>query len=217
MIKLKLNIQIEQVIFYVLHLSLSQLDNAGMRLMEQQQFREMKQREKEHLLRQLVANTSKSITEARATHTDESEPTVSAGVTNYDLAAQDEGVPTETAGSSPVNAEIHQHLDILTPAQQQVNIAFPGALSSPQGSGVGNPTEGGTASFVPAQTGASSSSQGPAQEEEEESPVVTQAKQRFRSQSEPPETEVEPRGSRGGRRPGAGRPPGRGRGSGGRT
>ena len=35
-------------------------------LMEQQQMREMKQREKEHLLRQLVANTSKSITEARA-------------------------------------------------------------------------------------------------------------------------------------------------------
>ena len=49
---------------------LSQLDNAGMILMEQQQMREMKQREKEHLLRQLVANTSKSITEARATQTD---------------------------------------------------------------------------------------------------------------------------------------------------
>ena len=45
---------------------LSQLDNAGMILMEQQQMREMKQREKEHLLRQLVANTSKSTTEARA-------------------------------------------------------------------------------------------------------------------------------------------------------
>ena len=45
---------------------LSQLDNAGMILMEQQQFREMKQREKEHLLRQLVANTGKSMTDARA-------------------------------------------------------------------------------------------------------------------------------------------------------
>ena len=94
-----------------------------------------------------------------------------------------------------VSAGIPQTLAHLTPAQQQVNIAFPGALSS---------------------------SQGLAQEEEEESPVVTQARQRFqRSQSQPPngspEDEVEPRGSRGGRRPGAGRPPGRGRGSGGRT
>ena len=51
---------------------LSQLDNAGMMLMEQQQFREMKQREKEHLLRQLVANTSKSMTDARATQTEQS-------------------------------------------------------------------------------------------------------------------------------------------------
>ena len=100
-----------------------------------------------------------------------------------------------------VSAGIPQTPAHLTPAQQQVNIAFPGALSSSQGSGVGNPTESGSASFVLAQ--------------EEE--VVTQAKQRFRSQSEPPETAVEPRGSRGGRRPGAGRPPGRGRGRGGRT
>ena len=45
---------------------LSQLDNAGMILMEQQQMREMKQREKEHLLRQLVAGTGKSMTDARA-------------------------------------------------------------------------------------------------------------------------------------------------------
>ena len=45
---------------------LSQLDYAGMLLMEQQQFREMKQREKEHLLRQLVANAGKSMVEARA-------------------------------------------------------------------------------------------------------------------------------------------------------
>ena len=57
---------------------LSQLDNAGMMLMEQQQFREMNQREKEHLLRQLVANTDKSITEARATQPGESKSTVSA-------------------------------------------------------------------------------------------------------------------------------------------
>ena len=94
-----------------------------------------------------------------------------------------------------VSAGIPQTQAHLPPAQQQVNIAFPGALSS---------------------------SQGLAQEEEEESPVVTQAKQRFqRSQSQPPsgspEDEVEPRGSRGGRRQGAGRPPGRGRGRGGRT
>jgi len=46
---------------------LSQLDGVGMQLMEQQQFREMKEREKEHLLRQIASNTSRSITEARAT------------------------------------------------------------------------------------------------------------------------------------------------------
>ena len=52
---------------------LSQLDGVGMQLMEQQQFREMKEREKEHLLRQIASNTSKSITEARATQTEETE------------------------------------------------------------------------------------------------------------------------------------------------
>ena len=46
---------------------LSQLDGVGMQLMEQQQFREMKEREKEHLLRQIASNTSTLITEARAT------------------------------------------------------------------------------------------------------------------------------------------------------
>lgn len=46
---------------------LSQLDGVGMQIMEQQQFREMKEREKEHLLRQIASNTSKSITEVRAT------------------------------------------------------------------------------------------------------------------------------------------------------
>ena len=78
---------------------LSQLDNAGMILMEQQQMREMKQREKEHLLRQLVANTSKSITEARATHTDNSDDsasTVSAIVPTFNMG-DDASVPTETA------------------------------------------------------------------------------------------------------------------------
>ena len=52
---------------------LSQLDGVGMILMGQQQLREMKQREKEHLLRQLVSNTSKSRTEARTTKSEQSE------------------------------------------------------------------------------------------------------------------------------------------------
>ena len=51
---------------------LSQLDGVGMQLMEQQQFQEMKEREKEHLLRQIASNTSRSITETRAT--EETEP-----------------------------------------------------------------------------------------------------------------------------------------------
>ena len=46
---------------------LSRLDGVGMQLMEQQQFREMKEREKENRLRQIASNTSNSITEARAT------------------------------------------------------------------------------------------------------------------------------------------------------
>ena len=41
--------------------------------MEQQQMREIKQREKEHLLRQLVKTTDKSTTEARATQNEQSE------------------------------------------------------------------------------------------------------------------------------------------------
>ena len=198
---------------------LSQLDNAGMILMEQQQMREMKQREKEHLLRQLVANTSKSITEARAAHTDNSDDsasTVSAIVPTFNLE-DDASVPTETAGASPVNAEIHQHHDILTPAQQQVNIAFPGALSSPQG---------------PAQTGASSSSQGELAKaieivnrdqdqssgnrpsrEEVEAAKETINRLLGNAPNNSSEDEVEPRGPRGrppGRGRGPGRPPGRG-------
>ena len=43
-----------------------------MQIMEQQQFREMKEREKEHLLRQIAYKTNLSITDARATHTEES-------------------------------------------------------------------------------------------------------------------------------------------------
>ena len=54
---------------------LSQLDGVGMILMEQQQLREMKQREKEHLLRQLVSNTSKSTTEERASQQSETQYT----------------------------------------------------------------------------------------------------------------------------------------------
>ena len=53
MIKLKLNVQIEAK-FLRNSFELSQLDGVGMVLMEQQQLREMRQREKEHLLRQLV-------------------------------------------------------------------------------------------------------------------------------------------------------------------
>jgi len=45
----------------------SQLDGVGMQLMDQQQFREMKEREKENLLRQIASTTGISITEARAT------------------------------------------------------------------------------------------------------------------------------------------------------
>ena len=52
---------------------LSQLDGVGMQIMEQQQFREMKEREKEHLLRQIASKTNMSITDARATHTAETE------------------------------------------------------------------------------------------------------------------------------------------------
>ena len=48
---------------------LSQLDGVGMQLVEQQQFREIKEQEKENILRQIAANTGKSITEARATQT----------------------------------------------------------------------------------------------------------------------------------------------------
>ena len=193
--------------------ALSQLDNAGMMLMEQQQMREMKQREIEHLLRQLVANTGKSMTDARAA--DDSIEHQFDSSFDYFLPSEPPQSPDVATTQQPppagtVSAGVPQTPAHLTPAQQQVNIAFPGALSSSQGSGVGNPTESGSASFVLAQ------------EEEEESPEVTQAKQRFqRSQSQPPsgspEDEVEPRGSRGGRRQGAGRPPGRGRGSGGRT
>ena len=51
---------------------LSQLDGVGMQIMEQQQFREMKEREKEHLLRQIASKTNLSSTDARATHTEES-------------------------------------------------------------------------------------------------------------------------------------------------
>ena len=50
----------------------SQLDNAGIMLMEQQQMRELKEREKDHLLRQLVKNTDKPTTEARASQTEQS-------------------------------------------------------------------------------------------------------------------------------------------------
>ena len=45
-----------------------------MQIMEQQQFREMKEREKEHLLRQIASKTNMSITEARATHTEKKVP-----------------------------------------------------------------------------------------------------------------------------------------------
>ena len=87
---------------------LSQLDNAGMMLMEQQQFREMKEREKEHLLRQLVANTSKSITEARATHTDESDgssstPLYASPTEHQQSVYQTPGQPsTQQHSTSPV-------------------------------------------------------------------------------------------------------------------
>ena len=102
---------------------LSQLDNAGMILMEQQQMREMKQREKEHLLRQLVANTSKSITEARATHTDESKSTVSA-----DLSKEPQGVSENIESPLTKQAKkytrkvvspgLHKPLAITDPDQQ---------------------------------------------------------------------------------------------------
>ena len=59
----------------------SQLDGVGMQLMEQQQFREMKEREKEHLLRHIASNTSRSITEARAT--EESPSTVQENTTQF--------------------------------------------------------------------------------------------------------------------------------------
>jgi hypothetical protein len=62
---------------------LSQLDGVGMQLMEQQQFREMKEREKEHLLRQIASNTSRSITEARATQTEESPSTEQENATQF--------------------------------------------------------------------------------------------------------------------------------------
>ena len=134
---------------------LSQLDNAGMILMEQQQMREMKQREKEHLLRQLVANTSKSITEARAA--DDSIEHQFDSSFDYFLPSDPQSPDVATTQQPPpagtVSAGVPQTPAHLTPAQQQVNIAFPGALSSSS------------------QTGASSS-QGPAQEEEEESEQV---------------------------------------------
>jgi len=50
---------------------LSQLDGVGMQIMEQQQQQEIKERDKEHLLRQIATNTGKSIAETRATHTEE--------------------------------------------------------------------------------------------------------------------------------------------------
>ena len=46
---------------------LSQLHGVGMQLMEQQEFREMKDREEENLLRQIASTTGISSTEARAT------------------------------------------------------------------------------------------------------------------------------------------------------
>ena len=112
---------------------LSQLDNAGMILMEQQQMREMKQREKEHLLRQLVANTSKSITEARAA--DDSIEHQFDSSFDYCLPSEPPQSPDVATTQQPppagtVSAGVPQTPAHLTPAQQQVNIAFPGALSS---------------------------------------------------------------------------------------
>ena len=119
---------------------LSQLDNAGMILMEQQQMREMKQREKEHLLRQLVANTSKSITEARAA--DDSIEHQFDSSFDYFLPSDPQSPDVATTQQPPpggtVSAGIPQTPAHLTPAQQQVNIAFPGALPSSQGGGGGN-------------------------------------------------------------------------------
>ena len=112
---------------------LSQLDNAGMILMEQQQMREMKQREKEHLLRQLVANTSKSTTEARAA--DDSIEHQFDSSFDYFLPSEPPQSPDVATTQQPppagtVSAGVPQTPAHLTPAQQQVNIAFPGALSS---------------------------------------------------------------------------------------
>jgi hypothetical protein len=97
---------------------LSQLDGVGMQLMEQQQFREMKEREKEQLLRQIASNTSKSITEARATQTEESPST---------------GQENTTQFQSPQST---------TQSQQIPPWLFPA------GSRVGDPTERSTAPFV---------------------------------------------------------------------
>ena len=53
---------------------LSHLDGVGMQLMEQQQFRDMKEREKENLLRQIASTTGTSSIEARATQQSPQQP-----------------------------------------------------------------------------------------------------------------------------------------------
>ena len=207
---------------------LSQLDNAGMILMEQQQMREMKQREKEHLLRQLVANTSKSITEARATQTDYDDSIEHQFDSSFDyfLPSEPPQSPDVATTQQPppagtVSAGVPQAPAHLTPAQQQVNIAFPGALSSSSPTGASSSSQGELAKAIEIVTQDQDQSSGNRPSREE----VDAAKETINrllgnAPNISPEDQVEPRGPRGrppGRGRGPGRPPGRGRGSGGRT
>ena len=104
---------------------LSQLDNAGMMLMEQQQFREMKEREKEHLLRQLVANTGKSITEARATHTDDSASVVSA-----DLPQEPVGDIAEEGNINTPSPTKNVNAGVISPVARLIGLFRPEDSSS---------------------------------------------------------------------------------------
>ena len=75
---------------------LSQLDGVGMRIMEQQQFKEAKEREKEDLFKKMASNTGVSITEARATQT----PTPQASPGSSQFQSPTSPAPTPQPGAT---------------------------------------------------------------------------------------------------------------------
>ena len=74
MIKIQLNTQTVRKKQLRNTFELSQLDGVGMQLMEKQEFRDMKEREKENLLGQFASTFGTSIAEARATQQFQTSP-----------------------------------------------------------------------------------------------------------------------------------------------